>query len=170
MRPYRVSCTFTAGVRLCGGGLAALGLWLLRYDIARRTVREPGLPGFMASALLCGYVWLVIGGLMWIFFSQDFSAGPHYDAMLHAIFLGFVFSMIFAHAPIIFPSITGLAMPFQRVFYAHLILLHVSLLFRVGGDLIESPSWQQWGGLLNALSVLLFLLNNVHAVRLARSG
>ncbi len=162
--------TFTAGVKLCGGGLIALGLWLLRYDIARLNLREPGLPRFMASALLCGYVWLVFGGLLWIFLADSFSSGPYYDAMLHAIFLGFVFSMIFAHAPIIFPSITGLAMPFQLVFYAHLILLHVSLLLRVGGDLIESPSWQQWGSMLNALSVLLFLLNNVHAVRLARTG
>jgi hypothetical protein len=161
---------FGIGVKFLGAGLLAIGLWLLRYDMARRNIREHGLPRFMASALLCGYVWLVAGGLMWIFFSQDFSAGPHYDAMLHAIFLGFVFSLIFAHAPIIFPSITGLAMPFQSVFYAHLILLHVSLLLRVGGDLIESPSWQQWGGMLNALSVLLFLLNNVRAVRLARSG
>jgi hypothetical protein len=161
--------TFTAGVRLCGGGLAALGLWLLRYDIARRTVREPGLPGFMASALLCGYVWLVIGGLLWMIFADSFSAGPHYDAMLHAIFLGFVFSMIFAHAPIIFPSITGLAMPFQRAFYLHLWLLHLSLLLRVGGDLAESLPLQQWGGLLNALAILLFLVNNIRAVRLLRA-
>lgn len=30
-------------------------------------------------------------------------AGPLYDAMLHTFFLGFVFGMIFGHAPIIFP-------------------------------------------------------------------
>jgi hypothetical protein len=161
---------FDIGVSLAGAGLVALGLWLLCYDIARRTVRTPGLAGFMASALLCGYIWLAIGGLMWMIFADSFSAGPHYDAMLHAIFLGFVFSMIFAHAPIIFPSITGVAMPFQHAFYLHLGLLHLSLVLRVGGDLVESLPLQQWGGLLNALAILLFLVNNVGAVRLARSG
>jgi hypothetical protein len=164
------SASLAAGAELCGGGLIALGLWLLRYDIARLNLFEPGLPRFMASALLAGYVWLVFAGALWIFFAADFTAGPRYDAMLHAIFLGFVFSMIFAHAPIIFPSITGIAMPFQRAFYAHLLLLHLSLALRVGGDLAESPAFQQWGGMLNALSILLFLANNVRAARLARSA
>jgi len=161
---------FEAGVKLCGGGLAALGLWLLRCDMARRAVREHGLARFMASALLCGYVWLVIGGLLWIIFAGSFSSGPHYDAMLHAIFLGFVFSMIFAHAPIIFPSITGIAMPFRPAFYGHLVLLHASLVLRIGGDFAESLPFQQWGGMLNVAAVLLFLLNNVRAVRLNRTG
>jgi hypothetical protein len=84
--------------------------------------------------------------------------------MLHAIFLGFVFSMIMAHAPIIFPSISGLAIPFDNRFYAHLGLLHASLALRVIGDLNAAPEWQRWGGLLNAGAVLLFLANNVGAV------
>jgi hypothetical protein len=29
----------------------------------------------------------------------------HYDITLHAVFLGFVFAMIFAHAPVIFPLV-----------------------------------------------------------------
>jgi hypothetical protein len=163
---------FAVGVKLSGAGLVAVGAWLLRYDMARHAIRQPGLPRFMAGALICGYAWLAAGGALWMIFADFFAAGPEYDAMLHAIFLGFVFSMIFAHAPIIFPSITGLPMPFQRAFYAHLILLHLSLLLRVGGDLGESLFWQQWGGMLNALAILLFLFNNARAVRLgsARSN
>ena len=69
--------------------------------------------------------------------AQFFSAGPTYDAMLHTIFLGFVFSMIFAHAPIILPTITGLALPFQNIFYLHAALLHLSLMLRVAGDLFR---------------------------------
>lgn len=53
-------------------------------------------------------------GFLWISLAQFFSAGPRYDAMLHTIFLGFVFSMIFAHAPIILPTITGLSIPFKK--------------------------------------------------------
>jgi hypothetical protein len=99
-------------------------------------------------------------------FAQYFSAGQRYDAMLHAIFLGFVFSMIFAHAPIILPTITGLGLPFQNIFYLHAGLLHLSLLLRIAGDLSPLPSLQQWAGLLNAGAILLFLVNNVRAVRL----
>jgi hypothetical protein len=156
---------FDAGVRLGGIGLAALALWLFRYDMARRTIQETGLPRFMAVCLLSGYAWLVIGSFLWIVFADRFVAGPHYDAMLHTIFLGFVFSMIFAHAPIIFPSITGLAMPFQRAFYGHFALLHFSLLIRVVGDMGGWISLQRWGGLLNVLTLLLFLANNVRSVR-----
>jgi hypothetical protein len=156
---------FETGIKLCGAGLLAIGLWLLRYDMARRSVREKGLARFMALALLSGYVWLAIAGCMWIAFTQDFSAGPLYDAMLHAIFLGFVFSMIFAHAPIIFPSVTGFAMPFDAGFYAHLLLLHLSLTLRIAGDVTETLPWQQWGGVLNAAAVLLFLANNIRAIR-----
>jgi hypothetical protein len=83
--------------------------------------------------------------------------------MLHAIFLGFVFSMIFAHAPIILPTITGLALPFQNDFYMHAALLHLSLILRIAGDLLPSPPLQQWAGLLNAAAILLFLVNNVRA-------
>jgi hypothetical protein len=122
----------------------------------------------MAACLLSGYIWLGIGGSLWFLLGDFFVAGRHYDAILHSIFLGFVFSMIFAHAPIIFPSITGLAMPFQHSFYAHLTLLHVSLMLRVGGDLLDWGVWWRWGGLLNALAILLFLANNIRSVRSGR--
>lgn len=161
--------SFSLGVRISGVGMLALAFWLLRYDIAWRSVRQPGLPCFMAVCLISGYIWLAVGGLLWMAGARLFTAGPYYDAMLHSIFLGFVFSMIFAHAPIIFPSITGAAMPFQRAFYIHLALLHLSLLLRVVGDLTLWMPGQKWGGLLNVLAVLLFLANNVRAVKLGQS-
>jgi hypothetical protein len=157
------------GIRIAGAALLALALWLFRYDIAGRTVREHGLPRYMAVSLLCGYFWLAAAGMLWITFADDFVAGPRYDAMLHAVFLGFVFSMIFAHAPVIFPSIIGIALPFRRRFYLHLALLHGALLLRVGGDLALSTAVQQWGGVGNIAAVLLFLFNNLRSVMTARS-
>jgi hypothetical protein len=157
------------GIWMAGLGLVALALWLLRYDIAWRSVRQPGVACFMAVCLLSGYVWLGFGGLLWLSFYELFTGGPLYDAMLHSIFLGFVFSMIFAHAPIMFPSITGIAMPFRSAFYSHVVLLHLSLLLRVGGDLWESLPLQQWGALVNALAIVLFLANNVRSVRLGHA-
>jgi hypothetical protein len=156
---------FPTALRLAGVGLLVLALWLLRYDLVWQSARQAGLPRFMAICLIAGYVWLATGGILWVVFAQFFSAGPRYDAMLHAIFLGFVFSMIFAHAPIILPTITGLALPFQSAFYLHVGLLHLSLLLRIAGDLAQLLWLQRWGGLLTAAAVLFFLVNNVCAVR-----
>lgn len=87
-------------------------------------------------------------------------SGPDgYDATLHAIFIGFVFSMIVGHAPIIFPSVLEIALPFHPGFYSHLVLLHLSLVLRVVGDVTAWWPGRLWGGTLNVVAVLLFLGN-----------
>jgi hypothetical protein len=154
---------FAPGVRVVGIGLVALALWLGWKDIARRTARQPGLTRFIALCLLSGYVWLGLGGLLALF-SGGAAAGPRYDALLHALFLGFVFAMIFGHAPIIFPAVLGVAVSFRPAFYAHLVFLHVTLLLRMVGDLLPSLPARQWGGLLNVLALLLFLANTGYGV------
>ena len=124
----------------------------------------------MAVCLLSGYVWLGVSGLLWLFMAHYFQSGPRYDAMLHGIFLGFVFSMIFAHAPIIFPSIAGIVLPFRATFYAHVFLLHLSLSLRIAGDLMLWISAYRWGGALNIFAVVIFLANNIHAAMLSPRG
>jgi hypothetical protein len=158
-----------AAIYISGIGVFALALWLLRYDLVWQSVRQRGLPRFMAICLIAGYLWLAVGGILWIGLTQFFSAGPRYDAMLHSILIGFVFSMIFAHAPIILPTIIGLALPFQNLFYLHVAILHAALLLRVAGDIGLSLPLQQWGGLFNTLAILLFLMNNIRAVKLGMS-
>jgi hypothetical protein len=156
-----------AGLRVAGAGFIWIAVWLLRYDLAWRSLGEGGLSRFMAASLLPGYGWLAAGGGLWLLNAPFFRAGPAYDAMLHSIFLGFIFSMIFAHAPVIFPSVAGFALPFRRLFYTHLIVLHLSLVGRVAGAVMGWPVAQRWGGLLNAFAIVLFLLNNVRAVKIA---
>lgn len=155
------------GTRLAGIGEIGLAVWLFRYDIARRTVHRSGVTRFIAVCLLSGYVWLGVGGVLSL--TQGGTvAGPHYDAMLHTLFLGFAFAMIFGHAPIILPAILRLPPTFRPIFYTHLGLLHGSLLIRVGGDLAGDPTIRQWGGLLNACALLLFLANTGWAYWSAR--
>jgi hypothetical protein len=149
-----------AGVRLAGAALTGWALWLGRYDVARRTVRRPGLPRFVALALLPGYAWLGVAGVLWLRHGA-LLAGPAHDAELHALFLGFVFSMIFGHAPVIFPGLLGIQIPFQRGFYVHLALLHAGLALRVAGDLAGAYRTAQWGGMLNATAITLFLVATV---------
>ena len=52
------------------------------------------------SLLLFGLV--AASGLLFVIYSP-METGPRYDAALHTFFIGFVFSMIFGHAPVIFP-------------------------------------------------------------------
>lgn len=150
------------GERLLGLGMVSTAAWLGRFDIARRTVKQPGLSRFMASALLAGYVWLALSGVLMMIYSP-LMAGLKYDAVLHSFFVGFVFSMIFAHAPVIFPAILVLMPIFTPRFYSHVILLQLGLLLRVAGDLANSPEARQWGAILNGFAVALFLLNTITA-------
>ena len=151
------------GVRLLGVTLLALGVWLGLFDIARRTVRTSGLPRFIAAALLAGYAWLAVGGILAMVFG-DVAAGPQYDAMVHAVFVGFVMSMIFGHAPLVFPALLGVRIVYRPRFYVHLVLLHASLVLRVVGDIAPSPPLRLLGGLLNAAAIVTFLASTVHAV------
>ena len=155
--------SFQIGLRLMGLAMLALALWLWRYDLARRTIRQHGLTRFIAVCLLSGYVWLGIGGLLALVLAGP-MAGPIYDAILHAVFLGFIFALIFGHAPIIFPAILRVPVTYTPTFYSHLVLLQLSLLLRVSGDLLGSQPARQWGGLLNVAAVLLFLGSTAFAL------
>jgi hypothetical protein len=156
------------GTRLLGAGVVFMAAWLARNDIARRTVRQHGLTRFMAVCLLAGYAWLALGGIV-VMAAGITDTGLVYDAALHAIFLGFVMSMIFAHAPVIFPAVLGLRIPYRGSFYAHLGLLHASVAVRLIGDLSDGLGpWRAWGALLNALALLLFLVNTIRSATAAR--
>jgi hypothetical protein len=148
--------SFDIGTRIVGFGLLGLALWLARYDIARYTVRQKGLARYIAVCLLTGYFWLAISGLAAISYGSE-SAGPIYDFMLHSVFVGFIFGMVFGHAPIIFPAVLGLDIRYSPIFYIPLFLLEISLLMRVTGSLAGLLWLRQWGGLLNATAILAFL-------------
>jgi hypothetical protein len=155
------------GTRLAGVGELALALWLIRYDVAGRTVRRTGLTRYIAICLLLGYLWLGVGGVLSIV-QGSVLAGPAYDAMLHTLFVGFAMSMIFGHAPIILPAILGIPVSYRAAYYTHLGLLHASMLLRVWGDLAGDLTLRQWGGMLNVIALLLFMANTAYTVRIAR--
>jgi hypothetical protein len=152
------------GPALFGAALLGLALWLMKQDIARRTVHGRGLTRFIAVCLLAGYVWLAIGGALLAAGAAAAPGSAAYDVALHAITLGFVFSMVFGHAAIILPAVTRFAVPYHASFYAPLALLQVSLVVRLGGDAASNAAWTRAGGLLNALALAAFLLNTMAAV------
>ena len=152
------------GVRLHGLSLIALSLWFLKNDLATHNIRHPNpLTRYIAACLFAGFIWLSIGGALQLYFGAVY-AGPYYDAALHTVFIGFVISMIFGHAPIIFPAILGVPITFHPAFYIQLLLLHFSLFVRLLGDLRNQLEIRKWGGLLNEIAILLFLGMTIYSI------
>jgi hypothetical protein len=147
-----------AGWTALGAVLLGLVAVLARHDVARRTVRGTGLPRYMASAMLGGYAWLGVAGAVWLVQGPVLS-GPGYDAVLHCVFLGFVLSMVMAHAPVILPAVLRRPLPYRPVMYAPLALLHATLLLRVlVGDARGIDAAVQVGGVGNVAALLLFVV------------
>lgn len=136
--------------------LIGISVWLIKYDIARRTVKSVEWTRYSAICLLTGYGWLILAGLYGVFKGFP-TAGPLYDGLLHMIFVGFVFSMIFAHSSVIIPSLSGLMVPWHNFFYIPLFILHIFLFVRIAGDILGWPALRQIGSYGNVSAILLFL-------------
>jgi hypothetical protein len=137
---------------LYGVSLVSLALWLGTFDIARRTVFAQRLSRYMAVCLLTGYVWLAIAGAAW---AATALGLPLRDVALHALGLGFIFSMIMGHGPVILPAIARVKLQFGVFFYVPLLALHLSLALRLGWGALE-PEQRAAGAISNGLSIALF--------------
>jgi len=155
------------GTRLFAAGLLLLAVWLARHDIARRTVRQRALTRFIAVCLLCGYGWLALSGALGLG-GALLPGHPWHDAALHALTLGFVFSMVFGHAPVIVPALTRLPVKYHPLFYVPLGMLHTGLAMRVTGGLAEVFWLQRDGGIVSAVALAVFMLTLITAVLAAR--
>jgi hypothetical protein len=137
---------------LYGAALVLLACWLVTYDIARRTVFADGLSRYMAVCLLGGYLWLAIGGIAWVATALGL---PARDIALHAIGLGFIFSMMMGHAPVILPAVARVKLEFGWPFYVPLAALHLSLALRLGAGATDMAQ-RATGATFNAASIALF--------------
>lgn len=159
---------WSAGLVVAGAGLLAQTAWLARNDIARVTIHRRGLARFAAACLLAGYVWLGVGGLLWIAVGLDVGPALLWDAALHAVFLGFVISMVMGHAAIILPAVLRTPLPHHGSAWVPLGVLHASVALRVGADLASSTWMRGWASHGNVTAILLFVLVAGLAVRRAR--
>ena len=99
---------------------------------------------YSAAAAICFALLLIV---------PPGSTALSYDAVVHAIAIGFVLSMIFGHAPIILPAITGLRVRYHAAAYLPLLLLHLSVLLRVAADLLERADLHTVSGPVTVLAL-----------------
>ncbi len=159
---------FNPGELLVAFGVLAIALWLISYDIARRTIYQKALPRFTAICMLSGYVWLITCALLLMLVNLE-MVNLTRDAPYHALFLGFVFSMVLGHALIIFPAVTRLKIPYSPVFYLPLIVLHATLVVRVSGVFLKKPEIYTLGVLFNAIALAIFIATMLYAIGLGLS-
>lgn len=154
-----------AGSTLSAVSMIGSAAWLFKYDMARHSLKRPGQSFYSGLLLITGYVWLMFTGM---FFAFGAYFGSFYDASLHAFFLGFVFMMIFAHAPVILPAVLKLKIsPFGKSLYIWYALLNLTLIFRVIAVFPEIAPYKMWAGMFNGIAIIGFFVNMIVLARLA---
>lgn len=140
------------GKQLMGAASIGTALWLMRYDMARIGIRKEGFHRYVAIGLLVGYGWLLINGLL-VFLIP--SHVLFYDLYLHTFFLGFAFSMIWAHAPIIFPAILKTShRPYHPVLWIIWAFFQVTLIGRMVAAWLGNGEFRKWLGGANGVVIL----------------
>lgn len=158
------------GLVVAGLGLLGQVLWLVRHDLARRTIRRPGLPRFAAACMLAGYAWLAVSGLLWIATGVGVTGLLLHDALVHSLFLGFVVSMVMGHAPLIVPAVLRTPLRFSQWAYLPLVLLHLSVTVRVTADLAGSLWWREVALHGNVGALVLLVVVTATTVRRGTRG
>jgi hypothetical protein len=143
----------TWGNELMGLASLLIAIWLLVFDMAKVAARKKDQFRYIGIGLRVGYVWLGIHGL--ILMGME-THSFFYDLLLHTFFLGFTFSMIWAHAPIIFPTIFGIReTPYHPVLWVTWTLFQVSLAGRILFSLLEEYELRKAFGVANGYLILI---------------
>jgi hypothetical protein len=147
---------------------ALLAVWLLRWDIAPRQWRRDGWLGHTGQCLTIGYVWLLVGaGLALGGLSGLLRADGAAAMAQHAVLLGFVFAMVFGHAPIILPALARVRPVYTGWARLPIWVLSGSLLLRGVAMEAGQPRGLAWAGALHALAIGSFALVMATAVQRA---
>jgi len=142
---------------LLGISLAALAIDMGYHDVALKTIKIPGIPRLSAVAMLAGYGWALLPAALWITAPPTFS-GYGYDAIVHALTVGFAVSMVIAHAPVIIPSVIRREVPYHFSMWVPLVLFHLSLLIRFLSGAREAALPWRFGGTVGVCAFLLFVV------------
>ncbi len=166
-RPVLIVSLFTAAFALAGFlyqpvqylfGLPQLflGLWLIvRDQIVKVGRRYGGFQRYSAVNMMLAYVWLAATGVLNLL---SYTAFIPYQVRVHGFYLGFIGHAILAHAPIILPSLLGIAtLAYSKTLYIPTILLTASLILRSHGATTLNPTTLTIGGWGNFITFILLV-------------
>lgn len=123
------------------------------YDTALRVSQKQtdGLHKFLKTALMLSYGWLSLGAIA-MTASSKISSAIFKDVQFHLIGLGFIFTMILGHAPLILSSALS-KLPPKKAPMIPFLVFQTATLFRILGDfaLLKSASLWQWSGWISGL-------------------
>ncbi|MEM0074723.1 MAG: NnrS family protein [Conexivisphaerales archaeon] len=118
---------------------------VLIYSEQRNFIRasKSALPlqRYVGRHVTVAYLWLIAGCVFGLMYASGFP-GFMYDALIHSFTVGYIGTMLLAHGPVILPSVTGRKVDQSKVTLLPLILLTLSNLIRVFGDISLSQSIQ----------------------------
>lgn len=145
------------GNYLAAFSLVGSSIWLMRHDVVALNLRKKDLPRYVGVALLSGYFALLLSGTFLLILTEQ-PLG--YDIVVHSFFIGFVFSMIFAHGPIILPGVLGIsAKPYHSIFFIWLAMLHGSWITRAISDITIDMQLRKYSGLISAIAIIGYFLS-----------
>jgi hypothetical protein len=143
----------TWGNELLGIGILLIAVWLWVFDIAKVLVKKTGQLRYLGIGLRTGYLWLATEGIILVVLENH---PLFYDLILHTFFLGFTFSMIWAHAPIISPTILGIQeTPFHPILWVTWTLFQISLAGRILFSILEVYELRKIFGIANGYLILI---------------
>jgi hypothetical protein len=154
-----------------GGITLLLVMSIAFYDAALRVSKKQtdGLHKFLKTALMLSYVWLFLGAVA-MTASSKISSAIFKDVLFHLIGLGFIFTMILGHAPLILSAALG-KLPPKKAPMIPFLIFQTATTLRILGDfaLLKSvPLWQFSGwisGLIHIISFFAYIATLIFHIR-----
>jgi hypothetical protein len=141
------------GLTMMGAITLTLVVMVALHDMALRVFKKQtdGLHKFLKIALMLSYLWLFFAAVVMTASSQ-ISSAIFKDVQFHLIGLGFIFTMILGHAPLILSAAIG-KLPPKKAPIIPFVIFQAATLLRITGDfsLWKSTALWQWSGWMSGL-------------------
>jgi len=147
--PLAAAAIYAAEKTLMAAAFLTMLMTAARRDVAVKFIWKTGFSRYLGVGLLTAYAWLAAAAMLWALTNSI-------DILLHAVFLGFSATMIFAHAPIILPAILRIPHFYSPHLYIPFAMLQAATVLRLAaGTAYQTELWSL-SGWITFMSVLTF--------------
>lgn len=149
------------------GLLAVAVVGLFRSELTLVKMGQRGLHRYQGQHLLFAYGWFFLALIILVLARESY---PLYDAATHALAIGFIGSMMMAHAPMIAPTMLHRKLAEERLSYLPLRFLTLAVAMRVLGDLLKAagaplPALAGLSGIVVFMALIAFATMMVRSLR-----